>query len=273
MSGRLLLGTQGWNYPDWVGPFYPEGTRPAAFLTTYAQAFRTVEVDSTFYAIPPVKTVRGWAARVPADFVFALKFPQEITHERRLRGADDVAAEFLRVTAELGPKRGPLLLQLGPDFVPDEMGALADFLPRLPADVRVAVEVRHARWTRPDVLPELLALLRRHRRALALSDGRWIERETMQSLALDPTADFHYVRWMGPDRALTVFSRVVHDRTGELAGWAEVLGAVVLRGVEAYGYVNNHFAGHSPDSVRTLQRLLGQSPVPPGELGEQISLF
>lgn len=273
MSGEVRLGTQGWNYPDWVGPFYPEGTRPAEFLTTYAQAFRTVEVDSTFYAVPPARSVRGWASRTPADFVFALKFPQEITHERRLRGAEEVTRDFLRVTAELGPKRGPLLLQMGPDFVPSELGALEAFLPLLPPGVRVAVEVRHERWTRDDVLPELLDVLRAHRRALALSDGRWIGRETMQALALAPTADFHYVRWMGPNRDITAFSRVLHDRTDELSGWAEVLGRASLAGVRVYGYVNNHFAGHSPDSVRTLQAMLGQKPVPPTEMGEQISLF
>ena len=85
MTSRLRLGTQGWNYDAWVGPFYPPGTRPAEYLTVYARAFETVEVDSTFYAIPPIKTVRGWYDRTPPGFTFALKLPQEITHERRLR--------------------------------------------------------------------------------------------------------------------------------------------------------------------------------------------
>ena len=82
-DGVLRLGTQGWNYPAWVGPFYPDGTRTTEFLRTYARAFGAVEVDSTFYAIPPASTVRGWAARTPDAFTFALKLPQEITHERR----------------------------------------------------------------------------------------------------------------------------------------------------------------------------------------------
>src|SRR5215212_79876 len=85
---RVLIGTQGWNYAAWVGPFYPDGTRPADMLSLYAQAFATVEVDSTFYAIPPPNTVRGWAARSPDGFVFSLKLPQEITHERHLRRAE-----------------------------------------------------------------------------------------------------------------------------------------------------------------------------------------
>ncbi|HEX4936902.1 MAG TPA: DUF72 domain-containing protein, partial [Gemmatimonadaceae bacterium] len=104
------IGTQGWNYDAWVGPFYPTGTRPADFLSVYARAFDTVEVDSTFYAIPPAKTFRSWRSRVAhrPGFVFALKLPQEITHERRFRGnAADVAAEFFDRARELGPALGP----------------------------------------------------------------------------------------------------------------------------------------------------------------------
>ena len=275
MAGRVLIGTQGWNYAAWVGPFYPEGTRPADFLTTYAQAFGTVEVDSTFYAIPPVNSVRGWERRTPEGFVFALKMPQEVTHEQRLRRGWDAVELFLERARLLGPKLGPILVQMGPDFVPPEFGALAEFVPRLPRDVRFAVEVRHHRWMRDDALPDLLSLLAEHNVALALSDGKWIPRETMTELALRPTADFHYVRWMGPNRDLTDFSRVQVDRSAEIEAWAGVLRALQGpgRGMDVFGYMNNHFAGHSPASARDLQRLLGQRPVDPTQLGEQISLF
>src|SRR5438034_7207142 len=125
MTARIRLGTQGWNYEAWIGPFYPDGSRPADFLSIYARAFDTVEVDATFYAIPPSKTVRGWAQRTPDDFVFALKMPQEITHERRLRGAGDVSDEFFDRARELGEKLGPILIQLGPEFGPVERPAVA----------------------------------------------------------------------------------------------------------------------------------------------------
>ncbi|HEX5724631.1 MAG TPA: DUF72 domain-containing protein [Longimicrobiaceae bacterium] len=273
MSGRLLLGTQGWNYPDWVGGFYPEGTRQPDFLELYAQAFPSVEVDSTFYAVPPAKTVRGWRQRTPAEFVFALKFPQELTHERRLRHGRDLVDEFLAAARELGDKLGPLLLQLGPDFDPAERDALEAFLPTLPHDLRVAVEVRHPRWARPEHLRGLLSLLAEHGRALALSDGKWFPRETVLELVDRPTADFHYVRWMGPNRDLTVFSHEVMDRAEELGAWAGALRGVLARGMDVFGYANNHFTGHSPATMRRLQRLLGQTPVEPSRLGEQISLF
>jgi uncharacterized protein YecE (DUF72 family) len=274
VAGRILVGTQGWNYAAWVGPFYPEGTRPRDFLSLYAQAFPTVEVDSTFYAIPPVNTVRGWAERSPEGFVFALKMPQEVTHERRLVEAWDAVDLFLERARLLGPKLGPVLVQLGPDFVPSELDALARFVARLPGDLRFAVEVRNQKWTRAGVLPELLSLLATHGVALALSDGKWFPRETVLELAARPTADFHYLRWMGPNRDLTDFSHVQVDRSAETAAWAgTVHDLAVGRGMDVYGYFNNHFAGHSPASARDLQRLLGLGPVEPTQLGEQTSLF
>ena len=118
MPGSIRLGTQGWNYDAWVGPFYPEATKPADFLGVYSRAFDSVEVDSTFYATPPSKTLRGWAQRTPPNFVFALKLPQEITHVRRFRDVDDLAKEFFDRARELEDKLGPVLIQLGPDFGP-----------------------------------------------------------------------------------------------------------------------------------------------------------
>lgn len=268
----ILIATQGWNYAAWVGPFYPPGTRPSDFLAMYARAFRGVEVDSTFYAIPDARAVRAWFERTPPGFTFALKMPREITHDRRLRDADDLVREFFDRAFQLGPKLGPVLLQMGPDFAPDELPALEHFLPRLPRDLRIAIEVRDERWMDAGTLPRLLELLERHRVALALSDGRWIPRQTMLDLAERPTADFLYVRWMGPDRDITDYSRLQFDRSAEIGAWAEVLKRVAHT-KEIYGFFNNHFAGHSPANARELQRLLGQQPVEPESLRTQRSLF
>lgn len=271
-TSPVRIGTQGWNYDAWVGPFYPSGTRPADFLNVYARAFDTVEIDSTFYAVPAARTFRSWRERVAhrQGFVFALKLPQEITHERRFRGnARDVAAVFIERARELGPALGPILIQLGPDFGPDELPALAQFLPLLPADLRFAVEFRQRGWIHDGVL----ATLREHRVALALSDGRWIPRKQMLALAERPTGDFVYVRLMGPNRDIVDYSRVQVDRTRELEQWGSTLRTTGTSGLEAYVYVNNHFAGHSPSTSRDLQRLLGQLPVEPGQLGEQLTFF
>jgi uncharacterized protein YecE (DUF72 family) len=269
MSNDIRIGTQGWNYDAWVGPFYPPGTRPADFLTVYARAFSTVEVDSTFYAIPAAKTVRGWAERTPPEFSFALKMPQEITHENRLRDSADLAALFFDRARELGPKLGPILMQLGPDFAPSELPALASFLPMIPRDVRVAVEFRQRGWIHDGII----ALLAEHNVAVAFVDARWIPRKLMMTLAGRPTSDVAYIRWMGPNRDLVDYSRIQVDRRRELESWAAVIAALGRRVKTVYGYVNNHFAGHSPASARDLQRLLQQHPVEPDQLGEQMSLF
>jgi uncharacterized protein YecE (DUF72 family) len=265
----LRLGTCGWNYDAWVGPFYPERTRAVDFLTLYARAFNSVEVDSTFYAIPAAKTVRNWATRVGDDFEFALKLPQEITHDLRLRSAEELSRRFFDVARELGKKLGPILIQLGPDFGESELPALAAYLPTLPADIRFAVEFRRREWINDGVI----ALLAEHHVALTLVEGRWIPRRTMVALAERPTAGFAYIRLMGPNRDIVDYSRVQADRTKELEIWAKVM-AILAPNVDfTYTYVNNHFSGHGPATVRTLQEMLGQPAVDPAKLGTQLTLF
>lgn len=265
----IRLGTQGWNYDGWVGPFYPIGARAADYLSLYAKAFDTVEVDSTFYAIPSAKTVRDWASRVPAGFTFALKLPKEITHDNRLRDPAGIAPLFFDRARELGPKLGPILIQLGPDFMPAERPALVEFVAQLPRDLQFAVEFRQRGWIDESVL----ALLADHEVALALTDARWIPRKTMLALAEQPTADFSYVRWMGPNRDIVDYSHVQFDRSRELEAWSQVLRSMANRVKVVWGFANNHFAGHSPSTARELQQLVGQKPVMPDELREQRSLF
>lgn len=264
----IRLGAQGWNYPAWVGPFYPERTRAADYLSVYARAFDTVEVDSTFYAVPAAKTVRSWHDRTPDGFTFALKMPQEITHELRFVEAQEVAQRFYEAARELGPKLGPVLIQCAPDFAPSEIEALEEFLFTLPADIAFAIEFRQKGW----INEETHALLTARGVALALVDARWIPRKWMQQLAERPTAGHAYVRWMGPDRAITDYSHVQIDRTAEIESWAAILPSLA-KSVKVYGYVNNHFSGHSPANIRELQRKLGQVPKDPAQLADQLGLF
>ena len=269
MRGALRLGTQGWNYAAWVGPFFPEGTRAPDFLRTYARAFDTVEVDSTFYAIPPSSTVRGWASRTPDAFVFALKLPQEISHEQRFVHAESTLHAFVDRVRELGSKLGPILIQCGPDFSPIERDVLAAFLEHIPRDVQFAIEFRQPSW----ITRGTLALLKEHQVALALSDGKWIPREWLLKLCAQPTADFSYVRWMGPDRSIVDYSHVQVDRSAELNAWATMIPELLAQVRTVYGFANNHFAGHAPQSARMLQERLGVPTVDPRSLGEQATLF
>jgi uncharacterized protein YecE (DUF72 family) len=271
VSATIRLGTQGWNYPAWVGPFYPSGTRPSDMLPVYARAFGTVEIDSTFYAPPVEPIVRGWKARVPDGFVFALKVPQEITHERRLVDAEGSLALFLERARLLGDRLGPLLLQMPPDWAPtkDARAALSAFLLTLPGDLRWAIEFRDARWL-DDATLSLLAV---HEVALTLVEGRWVKQERVLSLAERPTAPFAYVRWMGPDRRLVDYSHVQVSREEELGVWSYALQELRGRVREIFGYFNNHFQGHAPESVRRMQQRLGQSVVEPAALRVQGDLF
>jgi uncharacterized protein YecE (DUF72 family) len=269
MTTALHIGTQGWNYSAWAGAFYPDGARPAEFLSIYARAFSTVEVDSTFYAVPPAATVRGWYDRTPPDFTFALKMPQAVTHESRLRYIDGTADLFFERARELRDKLGPVLVQLGPDFGPEELPALVDFVPRLPRDVRIAIEFRARGWMTPGVL----AFLRDYGVAVALVDGPWVPRRWMVELVARPTASFHYIRWMGPNRNLVDHSRIQVDRTRELTTWAAAIRNVPEGVADVYGYVSNYFAGHAPRSARDLQDMLGLAPVDPETLGEQMRLL
>ena len=271
MPAKVLLGTQGWNYPAWVGPLYPPETRPADMLRSYARAFRTVEIDSTFYAIPAEPVVKGWLDRVPEGFLFGLKVPQEITHDKRLVDVAPVLERFVTRMKILGERLGPLLLQLPPDFLPTatNRAAFQTFVESLPTGFQWAVEFRHANW----LTQETMRVLRARSVALALVDGRWIKRGRMIDLAIEPTADFGYVRWMGADRQLIDYSRPQIDRSRELSMWAVALAALASRVTTIFGYFNNHFQGHSPHSVREFQRMIGQKPVDPEQLREQVEIF
>lgn len=269
MPATLHIGTQGWNYSAWAGVFYAAGTRPGDFLSTYGRAFGTVEVDSTFYAVPPAATVRGWYDRTPPEFVFALKLPQSVTHEARLRHLNGTTELFFEHARELREKLGPVLVQMGPDFGPEELPALVAFIPRLPRNVRVAIEFRARGWMTPGVL----AFLRDYGIAVALVDGPWIPRRWMIELLARPTASFHYIRWMGPDRNLVDHSRIQVDRTRALARWSEAIQSAPDSVNDIYGYMSNYFAGHAPRSARDIQEMLGLGSVDPEMLGDQMRLF
>ncbi|MBA3343012.1 MAG: DUF72 domain-containing protein [Gemmatimonadaceae bacterium] len=268
-KARIHIGTQGWNYEAWVGPFYPVNTRPADYLSIYSRAFGSVEVDSTFYGVPAVTTFRSWAERTPHDFVFALKMPQEVTHEQRLRDTLGVSEQFYEGVRELGGKLGPILVQLGPDFDPSQLPALVNFVGNAPKDLRFTIEFRHRGWMTEGVI----ALLREWNIGLTLVDGRWIPRRVMLALARRPTADFAYIRWMGPNRDLIDYSRVQVDRTREIEAWTEAIVDISSQVNDVFGYVANTFTGHSPATAREIQHRLGQQPVDPDSLGEQLSLL
>jgi uncharacterized protein YecE (DUF72 family) len=233
--------------------------------------FSTLEVDATFYAIPAEPVIDAWLAKVPSDFVFSLKVPQEITHGRRLVGGEAILNKFIDRVSHLGNSLGPMLVQVPSDFVPtsETRLALRNFVAGLPEGHRWAVEFRHPGWLDNDTL----GMLRDHNVALTLVEGRWVRRSQMLEAAATPTADFSYVRWMGSDVRFTDVSHRQRDCESELAIWADTLKLLGESAENVYGYFNNQYQGHSPHSVRAMQRLLGQAPVEPMAIRTQAELL
>lgn len=182
--GRIWIGTSGWQYDDWADRFYA-GVPRRRWLEHYAEHFRTVEVNNTFYRLPEAKTFDQWRDRTPDDFVFALKMSRYLTHVKRLREPKDSVGIFFDRAVRLGPKLGPVLLQFPPTLkaAPDALGAVFDQIPR---EVRVVVEPRHESW----LADEVRAVLREHHAALCLAD-----RDSRPLGPLWRTADWTYVRF------------------------------------------------------------------------------
>ncbi len=271
-SCSIQIGTQGWNYDAWVGAFYPRGTRTTEFLDLYTRVFETVEIDSSFYAIPSEASIQSWYKRAPTGFTYSLKLLQEITHHNRLQNSEDVLARFCERVRGLQEKLALILIQMPPDFSPRSMPALEKFLALLPSDLRFAIEFRDRHWLLDDVGEVVLELLTAHQTALTLTDSKWHDRATMLDLVARPTAQFTYLRWLGLAE-LTDYSRIQINRDLEFAQWKEAFGVLRQNVQSIYGYFNNHFQGHSPASANHFKGLLGQAVVEPSCLETQPSLF
>jgi uncharacterized protein YecE (DUF72 family) len=237
---RLYLGTSGWSYADWEGTLYPPGTTPTGRLAEYVKHFATVEIDSTFYGTPRGTTVERWRKVAPRGFLFAAKFPLELTHERNLINSRSEAERFVHTMQGLGDRLGPLLLQLPPNFTAEGMEVLNTFLQELPEGPRYAVEVRHRSWLGSD-LPELL-----HERGVALT---LVDYPKMPRLE-EATASFAYIRWLGNRREFpSGHTGPEKDRTEDLYWWSGLVDRFLEEGKTIFAYANNHYQNHSPSTV------------------------
>jgi uncharacterized protein YecE (DUF72 family) len=183
----IRAGTQGWSYKDWLGKFYSENTKQIDYLSVYSNRFNTVEIDSTFYAIPRVSTVQRWYDITPNDFKFSAKFPKIITHESDLTGIDSVLSAYLRVISELKEKLGPLLIQFPYSFKPDQAANLHKFLSLLPKDFDFVIEVRNRNW----LGNEFYENLRNNNIGLAILDHPWMPKISQV------TSNILYTRFLG----------------------------------------------------------------------------
>jgi uncharacterized protein YecE (DUF72 family) len=266
----LLIGTSGFDYPHWRGRFYPASVRGGDRLAYYAAHFRAVELNVTFYRMPAESAFRRWAAAAPEGFVFAVKASRYLTHVRRLREPEPAVRYLMARAGLLGVHLGPILLQLPPDM-PVELDRLAETLSAFEAvareagvgagatggaevgagrarvvaapALRVAVEVRHESWFRP----EFEALLREHGAALCLADRRGPRTPIWR------TADWTYVRF--------------HEGRGdwpgygdsELEAWAGWLREVWGSELSGYAFFNNDARGCAIDDARRFARLVEEA--------------
>jgi uncharacterized protein YecE (DUF72 family) len=210
--GKIYAGTSGWAYPAWKPVFYPAKLASAKFLGHYATRLNSVEVNYTFRRYVTAKLLDRWIAATPADFQFAAKANQNITHVKRLREAGEQTASFLATLAPLreAGKLGPVLFQL-PPFLKCDFERLKEFLGTLPRDVRAAMEFRHASW----FSDEVYAALRNANVALCLAESEKIETPGVT------TAVFSYLRLRKADYSASA-RRAVSERVAAAQAHGDV---------------------------------------------------
>ncbi len=241
---RLWIGTSGWSYRNWRDSFYPKALKPGDWLSFYAEHFRCVELNASFYRLPKEGPLKAWGARTPTDFRFAVKAWRAITHFRRLQDCDALLDSFFTRLRLLGDKLGPVLFQLPPRFAVDPE-RLDDFLGSLPGGQRTAVEFRDLSWH----CAEVYEVLEAHGAAFCpfelgeLSSPRVV------------TADFIYVRLHG--RAARYRGSY---REAELAEWATWLGGQLALGHDVYVFFDNtDEADLAPRNALRLEQLLAEA--------------
>ena len=246
------IGTMGWSYDDWRGPFYPPKAQARDYLAAYAEHFGVVEVDSSFYGMPRPEIIRRWCKVTPDEFRFTLKCPQEITHERGLVGIEDVLPAYGEMLSLFEDKLGMFLFQFPPSFRAREIvrvKRLFDLLAtgnlsRLP----VAVEFRHPSW------------LAAGAPALAAEYGvTWAVTDLLPEL--HETSERFYLRLIGDNSRDIPFDRVVFDVEAPTVDWAGRLRELSPKVREVYAFINNHYSGHSPATASRLRQLLGLDAV------------
>src|SRR5581483_283095 len=205
------LGTVGFGYADWQGVFYPPGRKPEDYLEFYARHFNSVELDTTFYAIPERPRVEQWREKVPADFRFSLKCPRQITHEGSIDRNIPLMNEFLNSARHFEGKLGVILLQFPPSFGKDHLGRLRVFLKEMPQDVRLGIEFRDRDW----FTSETYELLSEHRAALVAGDY------VAPPRPITVTTDFLYIRWIGEHQRFAKLNCEQIDLTDRLLWWRD----------------------------------------------------
>ncbi|MEU0427919.1 DUF72 domain-containing protein [Streptomyces canus] len=244
----LFVGTSGWQYKDWRGVLYPDGVPVRLWLEQYTEHFPTVEINNAFYRLPARETFEAWRERVPGDFVVAVKASRYLTHIKRLKDPQEPVHRLMSHAEGLGPRLGPVLLQLPPTLRADPQ-LLDACLACFPSSTRVAVEPRHESWWTPETRKVLES------RGAALC---WADVRARPVTPLWRTADWGYVRFHeGRARAWPHYGR------RSLETWAERIGKTWTGDEDVYAYFNNDPNGAAVRNAQLFASLSRYSPSQP----------
>ena len=243
----VWIGTSGWQYRDWRGSFYPEDLPQKEWLEWYCRHFRTVELNNSFYRLPEASTFAGWRRRTPDGFLMAVKMSRYLTHIKKLHDPAEPVRRFLERADELGPRLGPVLIQLPPRFqaVPER---LEETLGLLPNRIRAAVEFRDPSWFNDDVR----AVLQRHQAAFVLADSPRLKAPFWR------TASWGFLRFHEGVAA----PRPCYAEE-PLKAWAERLAGMFEPSQDVYVYFNNDHRACAVRDAGTFARLCREAGLEP----------
>ena len=257
----IHIGTSGYYYKDWVGKFYPEGLKAADRLGFYAREFKTVEINSTYYHMPNARSMEGMARQVTDDFVFAVKAPQELTHQR-----DGDAALFVQFVDALAPlvdagKFAAVLAQFPYSFhnTPANANYLRTLRERM-GDVPVVVEFRTADWLSETARDKTFALLREQKLGFCCVDLPPIK--SLPPPIAEATSTIAYVRFHGRNAAKWWEHEASYERyeyaysQEELGEWVPKIEKLNQLAEAVFVFANNHYRGQAVDAARQLRLLL-----------------
>ena len=241
-EGAIHIGTSGWHYKHWRGPFYPEKLPASKMLDFYARHFDTVELNNTFYRLPPENGLEVWRESTPKGFCFAAKGSRFLTHMKKLKDPETGVERFFERVDRLGRKLGPIVFQL-PPWWEANAERLEAFCAALPPRRRRAFELRNPTWH----TPEIYRILRRYNAAFCIFEIAGFHS------ACDITANFTYVRLHGPGGAYqgSYPPETLRQWADRIRQWRRELRAV-------YIYFDNDQAGFAVQNALELKQMLAE---------------
>ena len=241
MIGKIYIGTSGWQYKHWRDIFYPKDVKVKDHFNYYLEFFDTVEINNSFYRLPPKETFTKWAAAVPDDFTYVIKANRFITHMKKLKDPVESLTLFLDNIAALGKKLGPVLFQLPPGWQVN-VERLEDFLKHLPKNLRCVFEFRNDSWYQEEVY----SLLKRHNCAFCIYELAG------HRSPIEITADFIYVRLHGPGNK---YQGSYNEQS--LQQWAALCREWSKNGRDVFVYFDNDEKAYAAFNALRLKGILG----------------